>query len=674
PLPRDMLAEHLLRRFRELEETNAARRRETNWPDRWPKERQRLVQAYQRMLGAFPERTPLNARVTGRLERDRYAIEKLLFESQPGMRVTANVYVPHGIPRGERRPAVLVPCGHSETGKAAETYQRVCIGLASKGYVVLIYDPIGQGERQTYWNAATGRSDLGGNTTQHSYVGNQCFLLGINLAQYMVWDSIRAVDYLVSRADVDPERIGMAGNSGGGTNTAQTVPLDPRIKAAAVCCYITTLCWRRRAWSTGDAEQNLAGQLADGLDLPDYLRLMAPRPVLVGSAALDYFPLEGAKQGVEIAGELYRALGVPERVTHAVADAPHGYSPTLRRATFAWMNRWLGMPDAGDDEPDVAVESDADLQVTPDGQVAALGSEDVFTLNRRRLALPAPERRRNVRESAAALTGWESPHERPVARETEQSLFRYEGVRRIETVTVWPESDVAVPGRVFSWRAALRPGPAVVWLDAEGVDAAVERPAFRALLARQSETGCVVAVVDVRGVGETAPRDTGRANRTIMGAEAFLTYESFIAGTPLLGMRLRDAACAVDYVLGREDVDTARGALVVGWGGAGLLALHIAALDERVAAVTVVDAPESYRSLVESERYDLSVSWMAPGMVRNPDSPDGYDVEELCALIAPRAVYRLPDSGGAGRVAALFERELSAGAAGLGALHARVDV
>src|SRR5688572_13412772 len=330
------------------------------------------------MLGAFPERNDLAPRVTGRLERERYVIEKLIFETQPGLLVTANLYVPRV---SGRRPAVLVPCGHSENGKAAETYQRVCIGLASKGYVVLIYDPIGQGERQLYWNAATRASDMGGNTAQHSYAGNQWLLLGANIAQAMVWDSIRAVDYLVSRPEVDSERIGMAGNSGGGTNTAYTVPLDERIKVAATCCYITTLAWRRRSWTTGDGEQNLLGQLPEGLDHADFLRLMAPRPVLVGSAALDFFPLEGARQSVEIAGELYRALDVPERIEHVVADAPHGYSPTLRRATLAWMHRWLGVPEADDSEPDVPIESDFDLQCTPDGQVVLLGSVDILTLN-----------------------------------------------------------------------------------------------------------------------------------------------------------------------------------------------------------------------------------------------------------------------------------------------------
>jgi cephalosporin-C deacetylase-like acetyl esterase len=551
--------------------------------------------------------------------------------------VTANLYLPRV---SGRRPAVLVPCGHSETGKAAETYQRVCIGLASKGYVVLIYDPIGQGERQLYWNPTTKASDMGGNTAQHSYAGNQWLLIGGNVAQVMVWDSIRAVDYLLSRPEVDGERIGMAGNSGGGTNTAYTVPLDERIKVAATCCYITTLEWRRRSWTTGDGEQNLLGQLPEGIDHADLLRLMAPRPVLVGSAALDFFPLEGARESVAIASQLYTALDAPDRIAHVVADAPHGYSATLRRATFAWMNRWLGVTDADDSEPDVPIESDADLQCTPDGQVALLGSADSHTLIARRLSATAQTSSRSVKESVVALTGYVSPGERAIGRPAETRLFRHEGARRLERLAVWPEPEVAVPGLVASWRGATGPGQAILWLDEDGAEAAAMRPVFRALLNRQGETGAVIAAVDVRGVGETAPRPTGRA-QPWMSAESFLAYESIVVGQPLPGQRMRDAACALDALLARQDVDTSKGVVVIGWGAAGLLALHLGAVDERVQRVVAVETPASVRRLVDSERYDLAVSWMVPGMVRGADNTNGYDVDDLIASLAPRSFERI---------------------------------
>jgi cephalosporin-C deacetylase-like acetyl esterase len=663
-----MLAEHIYRLFGEYEAENRARREQVKTAADWERERARLLAAYQQMLGRFPERNDLQPQVTGRIERERYTIEKVIYQTQPGLLVTAVAYVPKS--RGERAPGVLVPCGHSENGKAAETYQRVCAGLAGKGYFVLIYDPIGQGERKLYWDAARGESALGGNTTQHSYAGNQYFLAGLNLAQLMVWDSIRGVDYLCSRPEVDPQRIAMAGNSGGGTNTAYTAPLDERIKVAVPCCYITTLRWRRRVWSTGDAEQNLLGQLPAGLDHADLLRLMAPRPVLVGSAALDYFPLEGARESVEAARALYATLGIPERVEHVVAPAPHGYSADLRRATYRWLNRWLDV-DAGDDEPETMVEADADLQCTPEGQVALLNSEDAFTLLRRRVFGPRPPRTLSIREAAAQLTGYqrqgsvqevrrEAPSPQPsrsgrgsltseLAEQVRKAqppvpadtrLFRYEGLRRIETVTLWPEPDVAVPGTCYSWRAYAGPFRPLLWLDGEGVAAAQQRDVFKGLLADLLPKGWLVLAVDVRGLGETAPRSTGRPNTQIMGAEAFLTYESFVAGRPLFGMRLRDAACALDYLLEAHRA-TSSGVTVVGWGAGGLLALHLAALDERASAAATVDTLESYRSIVEHERYAHPVSSFVPGAVTGPDSPNGYDLDDLVDAITPRRVLRL---------------------------------
>lgn len=659
PLPRDMLAAHLLRLFEQLEATNARRRSEIRTATDWEVERCWLLDRYRQMLGRFPERTPLNPRLVSTIERQHYTIEKLLYESQPGLLVTALAYVPRS--RMWPVPGVLVPCGHTENGKAGETYQRACAGLAGKGYFVLTYDPLGQGERKLYWNAeqgadprscrddvgagngaaVAGRSDIGGCTTEHSYVGNQCFLLGISVAQYMIWDSIRGIDYLQSRPEVDPERIAIAGNSGGGTNTAYTAPLDERIKVAVPCCYITTFTWRRRSWTTGDAEQDLVGQLAAGLDHADLLRLVAPRPLLVGSAALDYFPLEGARESVAIARELYATLGAGERIAHAVAEAPHGYSIELRRATYRWLNRWFDKEEEGDEEPETVVESDADLQCTPGGQVALLGSKTPFTLNLRRLEAPQPGRARSVKEAILQFTAFESTGQRPAARPPDTQLFRTEGLRRIETVRLWPEIDVAVPGLAYAWRDGGQQRRALLWVDGAGKEVALEGSTFRTALNRLLPEGWLVLAIDVRGVGETAPRPTGRANPEIMGAEALLTYESFVAGKPLFGMRLRDIVCAVNYLTARPDVAAAAGVTLVGWGAGGLLGLHAAALDERVSALAAINTLASYRSLVAHEHYAHHVSSFIPGVVATQDSPDGYEVDDVAALVTPRPLLRL---------------------------------
>ena len=628
PLPRDMLAEHLYRRFQALSEANRARRAAIRTAQDWSAERERLLAAYKRMLGPFPARNDLSPEVTGRLERERYTIEKVIYRTQPGLLVTANAYVPKHV--SGRVPGVLVPCGHSNNGKAAETYQRLCAGLAAKGYFVLIYDPIGQGERQMYWDASLGQSALAGNTTQHSYVGNQYLLAGRSLAGLMVWDSIRSIDYLCSRPEVDASRIGIAGNSGGGTNSAYTAPLDDRISAAAICCYITTLAWRRRVWSTGDAEQDLVGQLEEGLDHADFLRLLAPRPVLVGSAALDYFPLEGARESVAQAQELYETLGVPERIAHAVGEGGHGYSQALRRATYAWLNRWLKV-DADDTELDIPVESDVDLQVTPEGQVALLGSEDAFTLLQRSLqsADSPPEGAPDLAARVQRAVRYESPAARPPAREPASSLHRYNGLVRWEQLTVWPEHDVAVPVQVRTWRAFDNPYRALLWLAGSEIDAARLAAVESVLAAQLLPAGWLLATADLRGVGETAPRSNGRRDSMIMGAEAFLAYEALVAGSTLVGMRVRDAACVVDALLARPDVASAHGVSVVGWGSGGLVAMHLGTLSDQVHGVATVDTLTSYRSVASHERYMHSVAGLVPGTVPATGGAGAYDLGDL---------------------------------------------
>ena len=201
------------------------------------------------MLGPFPAKTPLHPRITGSLERKGYRVENVLFESRPDNYVTANLYLPTESGEGPF-PAILGSCGHSNNGKASTVYQRVFAGLAKLGFVVLVYDPPGQGERFLYFDPQLGESVLHPEwptTVEHTMAGIQCLLTGSNAANYFVWDGIRGIDYLLSRPEVDPDRIGATGNSGGGTLTAYIAAVDERVKVAVPSCYITR--WDR-VWTT----------------------------------------------------------------------------------------------------------------------------------------------------------------------------------------------------------------------------------------------------------------------------------------------------------------------------------------------------------------------------------------------------------------------------------------
>ncbi|MDZ7616633.1 MAG: acetylxylan esterase, partial [Patescibacteria group bacterium] len=277
-------------------------------------------------LGGFPNRSPLNAQVVGKDGRDGYRIEKILFESQPKHFVTGILYLPEAEPP---YAAVLVPCGHSGSGKARDLYQQAPILLAKHGLAAFCYDPIDQGERHQLLDA-DGKPLVTQSTQGHNLAGVGATLIGRNTATYRIWDGMRAIDYLQSRTDIDPKRIGCTGISGGGTLTSYLMALDQRIVAAAPGCYLTTFERLLDTIGPQDAEQNIFGQLAFGLDHPDYVILTAPRPALVMVATDDYFDIDGAWDNFRQAKRIYGRLEHAERAEILEAPGKHGF-PTLMR-------------------------------------------------------------------------------------------------------------------------------------------------------------------------------------------------------------------------------------------------------------------------------------------------------------------------------------------------------
>jgi cephalosporin-C deacetylase-like acetyl esterase len=184
----------------------------------------------------------------------------------------------------------------------------VILNLVEKGFIVLAFDPLGQGERLQYPDAETGKSKMGGSTKEHSYAGIQTLLTGTSLTDYFIWDGIRVLDYLETRKEVDMKRIGMTGRSGGGTQTAQIAACDERIYAAAPECYITS--FKRLLQSIGpqDAEQNPYKAIAKGFDHADYLHIRAPKPALMITTTHDFFSIQGARETFAEVQKSYAAL------------------------------------------------------------------------------------------------------------------------------------------------------------------------------------------------------------------------------------------------------------------------------------------------------------------------------------------------------------------------------
>src|SRR5438874_2178811 len=389
-------------------------------------ERQKVITAQVwKMLGGPLERTSLNPRVMGVVERSGYRIERLTFESRPRLYVTANLYQPAG---AGRHPAILAPLGHSANGKAWPSYQKLFSSLARKGYVVLASDPFGQGERIEYPGSHPGQSAIGGGTSEHEYAGRRLILLGANFSLFRVWDGIRGIDFLLTRAEVDPVRIGCCGQSGGGTMTQFLAALDSRIRVAVVSEGNTENLAQADVEPPGsadDAEQNIVPALARGIDRADLLYAFAPKPLLVTITLHDaghtYSP-EYVASSFDLIDEykrVYGLLGAGDRVSLQATTVSHGYVYEMRRATYAWFNRWFEMKDADDGETSQAVEPDATLFVTPTGFVtSSFGGETALSLTRQMaeaVHTPASLSVDDVRTRVRTVLGIEESRGAPLA-------------------------------------------------------------------------------------------------------------------------------------------------------------------------------------------------------------------------------------------------------------------
>jgi cephalosporin-C deacetylase-like acetyl esterase len=576
-------------------------------------------------LGGFPEKTPLNARVVGVLQRPAYKIEKVIFESQPHFYVTANLYLPStGHPP---YPAILFPLGHEPGGKANPTWQQMLGSLAIKGFVALTWDPVGQGERLQMYDEDLRESKVGDSTTEHTVVGTQCLLVGDHLARYTVWDGMRALDYLLSRSEVDPTRVGLTGNSGGGTHTAYLAALDDRIRVAAPSCYITS--WRVMLHTIGpqDAEQTFPLWLKDGLDYPDYVYAFAPKPYLLLSAIRDFFPIAGARETFEEAVRVYSAIGAKEKLAMFEADDGHGYSKPRRLAAYEWFGRLLKGIDDKEPEPQIEMATPDELRCTPTGQVStSLGGETVFTLNQKRLERLKANRRTPPGELLRRVQ--ESIHYEPPS--TSLEVKPYGTISRsgyhIEKLTYKSESGILIPSLLFVPDRGNDKKAAVLMVDGDGKKASA--PEAEPLV----RSGMVVLSIDARGYGETQV-NTGM-NSTEFGhyfGDFKDTMAALLVGKTMVGMRTLDIRRGVDLLSARSDIDRNR-IYVYGKKAGSVPALYAAVLDGRIRKVVLEGMLSSYDSVVENKIHRQVFESVVPGALKF------YDLPDLVATLAPRKV------------------------------------
>ena len=566
-----------------------------------------LRETFLRLIGGLPEASGVPAvKQTGRIDADDYFIEKLAVESLPGYFVPALLYVPRKI--DGKVPAVLSPCGHSSNGKAYDSYQVLHINLAKRGFVVLAYDPVGQGERSQFWDSKRKTSRFGLGCPEHAVIGNALELLGMNLARYRIWDGMRCIDYLTTLPQVDASKIGCVGNSGGGTLTAYITALDPRVSAAAICCYITTLPRRMgnriQKDPTSDPEQDLFGFVSEGVDHAGLLALCAPRPTLIGAATLDFFPIEGTRESFAEARRLYEVANAGDRVAMVETPAPHGFNPPMREAVYAWFERWL----SGRDVPSAPLEFDVQPRPTSEILVCEDGQANLSMGSRPLLPLALEEFRKAPKPPKRSL----------------REILRVNLDKADPLVT---EIDPGLADR--SLVVCVNGNDAPDWREAEG------------LLLALRKAGHAVAVVDPRGVGRrrakfSSARGHGDTD-PISSVEANIAYNAFLVGQTVIGLRVADVLAAV-----RTLVRQGKPKQVILCGGhdAALVAVFAAAVEPSITAVAVEDLLLSYQPLFAVEGYAINAASIPPGLLR-----DFGGIADVLGVIQPRRVLLAASAG-----------------------------
>ncbi len=622
-----MVQEHFVTRVREAEAIGGKRRaalKSKADAENYVKDvRRRIADCF----GPFPDKTPLNARVTGVVDRDAYTIEKVLFESRPGFLVSANLYVPKGITAP--RPGVVGSCGHSTNGKAAEAYQAFAQGLARQGYVTLIFDPIGQGERLQYSHVDIKHRPRVG-VGEHLHAGNQQFLVGEFFGSWRAWDGIRALDYLLSRKEVDPTRVGITGNSGGGTMSTWLCGVEGRWTMAAPACFVTTFRRNLENELPADTEQCPPRVLAHGLDHADFLAAMAPKPVVILSKEQDFFDVRGSEEAFARLKTLYTLLGAEENIKLHTGPTDHGYSIENREAMYRWFNAITKISDATM-EPKLTIEKDETLYCAPNGQVAELKSRTVysFTVDRSREL----SRRRPKHDAASLSTALRDALKMLEAKGVpEFRILRGIAGRKYPkpAASVYAvETEPNVFGLVYRLadkRLDSRPSrskePAILYISHHSADAELRDEPLIAEIAK-AEPKSVLYTLDVRGIGESRP-DTCGANQFLSqyGSDYFYAIHAIMLDRPYVGQKTFDILRVLDWLasFGHAEVHL----VAKGWGT--VPATFAAVLSDRVKRVTLKNALTSYAAIAESEDYDWPLSALVPNALTSFDLPDCYRI------------------------------------------------
>lgn len=536
-------------------------------------------------LDAMPRPTPLSVERVGVLAPSaHYHIEKIIYQSRPGLYVTANVYVPQG---DSPHPAVIFCLGHAPEGKAYAKYQHFCAELAINGMLVLCQDPLGQGERDEYLNYSNGQGTIARACHAHGVAGDPMYLTGSSFGGYRLWDAMRGIDYLESRKDVDATRIGAAGMSGGGWESLWLAAIDRRIVAVHSGAYTTTMIRRmenRSADPEPDPEQDAFGFLSSGLDVADIIMASHPAAVSLSMLRRDFFPLDGAEVVFKEVKAVYRRCGIPDRIFARVFPGDHGGSHHARvRYCVASLKRDLAIAGLQRTCSRFTPFSERALATSPGPNIVADRDGVTSAELHARTVMALASARARTPLSAAVI---------------QKRLAKLLGIQRFPRVRAESPDDQ---------------GPGVTIVIGQ---------ASKKLVSRFTAANQRIVRLQPLAIERTDEHHHG----FIPLVEAGLSYNAMLVGRCLAGMRV-ERIC--------EEIARHAQAKItlLGVGLSAPLALFTAAVDGRVSRCIEVGGIHSLQSLCLQREYRYPVSGMVPQLLRYMDLPD------IRAAIAPRQLF-----------------------------------
>lgn len=567
-----------------------------------------VKQKAKEIFANLPKKAALNAQITGVVEQDAYRVEKIVYQSFENHHVTANLYVPN---ENRKFPAVLLFCGHEDTSKATESYQKTAILLAKNGFVVFVIDPISQSERVQLTDK-NGKSLTRGSTTEHTLLNLSSNLLGTSVAAYELFDNQCGLDYLVGRKEVDFAKIGVMGNSGGGMQTIYFAAIDDRVKAIIPCSYLASRENTLATTGAADGCAQIPNEGAELLEMSDYLIAAAPKPTLVLAGRYDFIDYNGTLQSFDDLQKVYQSLGHPQKVSLYTYDDGHGISKPKREKAVQWLKKWFYNDDRVITEPELKTLTAEKLFASATSKVNLSYPNEVTVQDKNRLLF---DEYTNSRSNFAkrSLDEKRNAIEKLLNIDLETRKTHREEVGQVKgkfatfhKVIIRQDNEIPLPALIYYPPKPVK--KVVLWLSEQGKSKLVDSAGLMQQYIDMQDVAVVFA--DLRGAGETADKAEFNDPKYFSNdyRNAMLALH---IGKPLLGQRVQDIFTLLNFI--SVDDKLKKAVLDVNTkGNVGVAALHAALFQTNIASLNLYNCIESYQQILAEplakDRYGLVVN------------------------------------------------------------------